>query len=96
MQVAGLACLEQFYDPDITTHGEFWECFLTPDGRGQLVAAGGPATDDKIHSTSPSPRQLCHWLEWSLGHFLSILVQVSGMLCLLSIFFLFLMSSLLI
>lgn len=70
--MAGLACLGWFYDPDITTHGEVWECFLTPDGRGQLVAAGGgggAATDDKIHSTSPTHTQLCHWLEWSLGHF---------------------------
>lgn len=68
MQVTGYACLGQFYDPDITTHGELWEWFLTPDGRGQLVAVG--AQPQMIKSTPHHPHtQLCHWMEWSLGHF---------------------------
>lgn len=54
------------------------------DARRQRSAgsSGGPATDDKIYSTSPPTHtQLCHWLEWSLGHFfLSTLVQLSEML----------------
>lgn len=82
-QVAGYACLEQFYESDITTHGEVWECFLTPDGRGQLVAVGAQPQMIKIHSPSRSCAT-----GWSgpLGIFLSILVQVSGLLCLVSIF----------
>lgn len=52
-QVAGYACLEQFYEPDITTHGEVRESFLTPDGRGQLVAVGAQPQMIKIHCPSP-------------------------------------------
>lgn len=59
------------------------------DSRWQRSAgsSGGPATDDKIHS--PSPPQCSRATGWNgpLGIFLSSLVQVSGMLCLLPIGF---------
>lgn len=57
MQVAGLACLERFYDPDITTHREVWECFLTLDGRGQLVAEEVQPQMIKFTPHHPHPPQ---------------------------------------
>lgn len=53
------------------------------DSRWQRSAGsrGGPATDDKIYTTSPPHTQRCHWLEWfPWAFFLPILVLVSGML----------------
>lgn len=78
--VAGLASPARFYDPDITTHGEVRECFLTPDGRGQLVVEEAQPQMIKFTPYHPHTQQ-CHWLEWfPWAFFLSILVLVSGML----------------
>lgn len=66
MPVAGLASPARFYDPDITTHGKVQECFLTPDGRGQLVAEEAQPQMIKFmsHHTPPHTHtQRRHWLE---------------------------------
>jgi len=64
--VAGLASLARFYDPDITTHGKVQECFLTPDGRGQIVAEEAQPQMIKFMPHHPPPHthtQRRHWLE---------------------------------
>lgn len=55
MPVAGLASPARFYDPDITTHGKVQECFLTPDGRGQIVAEEAQPQMIKFMPHHPPP-----------------------------------------
>lgn len=65
--------------------------------QGSAGSSRGPATDDKIHSTSPTHTQLCHWLEWSLGHFsVHSSPSIRDALSVVHFFFLSLMPSLLI
>lgn len=48
-------------------------------------SSGGPGTDDKIYSTSTPTHSCATGLSGPLGIFLSILVQVSGMLIHISV-----------
>lgn len=68
-QVTGLACLERFYDPDITTHGEVQECFLTPDSRGQLEAEGAQPQMIKFTPHHPSTHSCATGWSSPLGIF---------------------------
>lgn len=60
--------------------------FLDSRWQGSAGSSGGPATDDK-NPLPVTPTRSCA-TGWSgpLGIFLSILVQLSGLLCLFSIF----------